>query len=178
MPSASLYANGKYVSEPIIPTSITKIRNYAFSRLYLENIVIHTQVTSIGDYAFHGSHGFKSIIIPNSVKYIGKGAFYDCNLTFVVLPKSVAFIDEDAFSFCSYLTYITILGSPIIMAKAFRKCKSLKDIYLYGEDIPEIHNAFEDLDISVITLHIPSNAIEKYENAEPWCKFGNIVTLK
>lgn len=178
MPSASLYANGKYASEPIIPTSITEIRNYAFSRLYLENIVIHTQVTSIGDYAFHGSHGFKSIIIPNSVKYIGKGAFYDCNLTFVVLPKSVAFIDEDAFSFCSYLTYITILGSPIIMAKAFRKCKSLKDIYLYGEDIPEIHNAFEDLDISVITLHIPSNAIEKYENAEPWCKFGNIVTLK
>ena len=72
------------------------------------------------------------------------------------------------------MTYITILGNPTIMDEAF----SFRDLYCYSEEIPKVHNAFEGLDLSLITLHVPTDVIENYRNIEPWCKFGSIVSLK
>ena len=50
-----------------------------------------------------------SFTIPNSVEFIGEGAFYDCNnLTMVVIPDSVTSIGDDAFLDCYDLTRITV----------------------------------------------------------------------
>ena len=171
-----LHVKGDLVSEIKIPTSITEIKDYVFEGFSIENVVIHKNVKSIGNWSFCCSY-LNSVTISNGVAYIGEGAFCDCNLTSVVLPKSVERIEKRAFSFCNNMTYITILGSPTIMDEAFKKCGELKDIYLYGEDIPKVHNAFEGIDISIVTLHVPSDTIKKYQNIEPWCKFGNIVPL-
>ena len=176
--TTSLYVNGKSVSELEIPNSITTINNHAFEGFYLKSVVIPKSITSIGNWSFYGTHGFESIIIPNSVKFIGEGAFCDCYLTSVLLPKSVEHIAKRAFSFCAYMTYITILGNPTIMDEAFKNCNRLRDLYCYSEKIPEVHKAFDGLDMSLITLHVPIDAIENYQNIEPWCKFGCIVPLK
>ena len=172
-----LHVKGKIESKLQIPTTITEIKSYAFCGFYVEAVIIPQSITSIGDYAFWGTY-LESITIPNSVKSIEKGAFGRCNLNYVVFPKNVKLIDEGAFSFCNNMTYVTILGSPVIMKGAFRKCSSLQDLYCYGNNIPEVHNAFDGLDISKITLHVPSNAIEEYKNKEPWCRFGSIVPIK
>ena len=116
--------------------------------------------------------------IPNSVKFIGEGAFQDCYLTSFVLPKSMEYIGKRAFDGCTNMTYITILGNPTIMDEAFKKSNSFRDLYCYSEEIHEVHNAFEGLDISLITLHVPTDVFENYRNIEPWCKFGSIVSFK
>lgn len=172
-----LHIKGKIESKLQIPTTITEIKSYAFCGFYVEAVIIPQSITSIGDYAFWGTY-LESITIPNSVKSIEKGAFGRCNLNYVVLPKNVKLIDEGAFSVCNNMTYVTILGSPVIMKGAFRKCSSLQDLYCYGDNIPEVHNAFEGLDISKITLHVPSNAIEEYKNKEPWCRFCCILPIE
>ena len=63
-----------------IPKGVTSIGERAFYRCFsLTNIEIPESVTSIGDYAFQSSDELKEIVIPRSVKYIGRGAFYIWN---------------------------------------------------------------------------------------------------
>lgn len=174
----TLHINKKIIDRLEIPNSITEIKNHAFEGFYLKSVIIPKSVKIIGDWSFCGTHGFESIIIPNSVKFIGEGAFQDCYLTSAILPKSLEYIGKRAFSFCTNMTYITILGNPTIMDEAFKKCNSIRDLYCYSEEIPKVHNAFEGLDLSLITLHVPTDVIENYRNIEPWCKFGSIVSLK
>jgi len=86
-------------------------------------------VTEIGDFAFWG-RGFKLITIPNTVKTIGNGAFYDCkNLPSITIPNSVTEIGEDAFAYCESLTKVKI-GKNVktIGNGAFYECKNLPSI--------------------------------------------------
>ena len=62
-----------------IPEGVTSIGNEAFSSSGISSIEIPESVTSIGDYAFQSSDELKEIVIPRSVKYIGRGAFYIWN---------------------------------------------------------------------------------------------------
>ena len=58
--------------------------NYAHHLYNIEgteitNIVIPEEIDSINDYAFWGGSNFKSVSIPNSIKYFGSDSFYGCN---------------------------------------------------------------------------------------------------
>ena len=58
---------------------------------------------------FEGCSGLSSIIIPNSVTYIGNSAFRSCSsLTSVNIPSSVTSIGGSAFSSCSSLYSINV----------------------------------------------------------------------
>ena len=71
-----------------------------------------------------------SVTIPNSVTYIGIGAFSECNsLTSVTIPNSIIRIDEKAFYKCSSLTSLTIPSSVnFIGSQAFSGCSGLSSI--------------------------------------------------
>jgi hypothetical protein len=66
-----------------------------------KNSVIPDYVTAIGDYAFKSypaDKTAKSIVVPESVRTIGIGAFEDCTrLKKLVLPENISKIGEDAF---------------------------------------------------------------------------------
>ena len=85
------------------------------------------------------------VTIPNSVTYIGDGAFYGCTgLTSITIPDSVIGIGNVAFHGCSGLTRVTIPNSVThVGAYAFEGCtrlKSKKDYYkaFYPTDNPNI----------------------------------------
>ena len=60
----------------LLPNSIVTINNYCFSQCYsLTEINIPNSVTAIGSVAFQYC-GLTSLVIPESVKKIGNGAFY------------------------------------------------------------------------------------------------------
>ena len=68
------------VKEYVIPTSVTEIRNSAFSGCSsLQSIDIPDSVTEIGDSAFSDCSSLQSIDIPDSVIEIGDGAFSGCS---------------------------------------------------------------------------------------------------
>ena len=74
--------------------------------------------------------GCKNTVIPNSVKRIGRSAFYGCTgLTSVTIPNSVTWISDAAFAGCSGLTSVTIGNSVTsINISAFSGCTSLTSV--------------------------------------------------
>jgi hypothetical protein len=64
----------------------------------LTSVIIPDSVTYIGEWAFSGCNSLTSIIIPASVTHIGECAFSNGrSLTSVIIPDSVTHIGEWAF---------------------------------------------------------------------------------
>jgi len=85
-------------------------------------------VTAIGYKAFAFDH-LESVSIPDSVKYIATGAFYDNQLTSIILPASLVSIGDIAFSY-NRISSVIIPDSVVkIGANAFSK-NSLTNIRL------------------------------------------------
>ena len=97
-------------------------------------------VTEIGDRCFRDC-SIKTIIIPNTVKFIDDCAFIRCsNLKNVYIPNSVAGIHHLAFAGCNSLTNITIPDSVINIGRsAFFDCDSLANIKI-GKNVKSIDN--------------------------------------
>lgn len=87
-------------------------------------------VVFIEEKAFQNKHSVVSVTIPDSVTYIGWGAFYSCsNLKSVVIGKSVETISESAFSYCKSLEKIVIPDSvKKIKESAFYQCENLTSV--------------------------------------------------
>ncbi len=97
-----------------------------------KNSTITSTVGFIGENAFYGSD-LKSIDIPNTVTFIGYGAFRNCkSLTNATLPNTITSISSEMFHGCSSLTHVNIPNSVTsIGIYAFNGCTSLTNI-----DIP------------------------------------------
>lgn len=69
-------------------------------------------VALIQSCAFFGDSSLKSVVIPNSVKYIGSWAFYNCeNLSSATIPSSVTDFGDDVFDGCGNLVIKGEAGS-------------------------------------------------------------------
>ncbi|MGM9851000.1 MAG: leucine-rich repeat domain-containing protein [Muribaculaceae bacterium] len=144
---------------------------YYAHHLYLEDdeitdLVIPNSVTKIGNGAFSGCTGLTSVTIPNSVTTIGNDAFFDCTgltkviindisawcnieflsyhnplyyahhlylgdneITDLVIPNSVTTIGNYAFNGCTGLTSVTIPNSVTSIGNcAFDGCKGLTSL--------------------------------------------------
>ena len=103
----------------VIPNTITKIEDYAFSAFYggsISEIVFeeNSKLTTIGYEAFSRCDNLSSINIPSSVISIGDYAFSDCtNLSTVTFRDNsqLESIGSYAFSDCTNLSSITIPSS-------------------------------------------------------------------
>ena len=163
----------------IIPNSVTSIGEYAFDYCSgLTSVTIGNSVTSIGKYAFWGCTGLTSVTIPNSVTSIGESAFDDCTgLTSVTIGNSVTSIGNWAFYRCSGLTSIDIPNSVTSIGEcAFFRCSGLTDIYCHIEEPLTIDSSvFNYVPTNTCTLHVPIGSKVKYEAADVWKSFLNIV---
>ena len=122
----------------------------------------------------------KDLVIPNSVTSIGDYTFYRCSdLASITIPNSVTNIERYAFAYCSGVTSITI-GSKVesIGSYAFNECQMLSNLYCYAENVPKTQSyAFRNINIGDVTLHVPAASLSKYQAAEPWKNFKEIVAL-
>ena len=162
-----------------IPNSVTSIGSLAFEGCSgLKSVTIGNSVTSIGLAVFLGCTGLTSVTIPNSVTSIGQSAFYGCTgLTSITIPNSVTSIGTYAFSGCSGLTSVLIPNSVTsIGSSAFRECTGLTDIYCHIEEPLTIaSNVFNNVPQNTCTLHVPIGSKVKYQAANVWKDFLNIV---
>lgn len=102
---------GSQVGNYILGDEVTSIGDYAFYNTHtsewdyynnnLHSIIIPNSVKSIGKHAFSGNYLLSSIDIPYGVTSIGECAFCDCyGLTSVIIPNSVTSIGNNAFENC------------------------------------------------------------------------------
>ena len=129
--SHSLYLNGGEVKELVIPNSVTRIGDFAFSGCSgLTSVAIPNSVTGIGANAFALCTGLTSVAIPNSVTSIQDYVFQGCSgLTSVTIPNSITSIGYGTFYGCSGLRSVTIPSSvERIRDEAFYECSNLKRV--------------------------------------------------
>ncbi len=151
------YPREKSGASYIIPNTVTKIENHAFSNSNLTNISVPDSVISIGDYAFYMCD-FTNIKLPNKLQSIGEYAFYYCwNLTEITIPDTVKTLSYGAFSNCYELKKATV-NSETIGNRAFNKCTSLEAVILSDKlkKIDECTFAYCALEV----IHIPTSVTD------------------
>ena len=129
--SAYAFENCDWITSLTIPDSVIAIGMNAFAGctgliksvdgvLYVDKWVVGVEATcknakiregtvGIVERAFENSQALESVETPDSVRYIGSGAFLGCkNLSSVTLSEGVSIIGEDSFKACTSLKTITI----------------------------------------------------------------------
>lgn len=92
-----------------VPNGVKKISKQAFYNSDVFEVIIPDGVTVIDDEAFWGCGNLEKVILPNSLKRIGKSAFQFCDsLTEINIPDKVTVLDDFAFANCSSLTRISV----------------------------------------------------------------------
>ena len=134
------------------------------------NYIIPNSVTKIGDYAFSWCKSLQSITIPNSVKSIGNNAFDWCkSLQSVTIPNSVTSIGDEAFSWCESLQSITIPNSVTSIGdRAFYLCKSLQSVTI-PNSVTKIGNGAFCLCKSLQSITIPNSVTSIGDYAFSFC---------
>lgn len=68
----------------------------------------------------------KSIVLPNTIKSIGKYAFSSSYIQSIKLPIGLECIEDYAFQYCRSLTYVYFPPSPLILGQScFNSCSTL-----------------------------------------------------
>ena len=99
----------------VIGDGIISIGESAFeefgSNNHIKSVVISNTVTFIGRSAFEYCSSLESVVFGNSVKYIGEFTFAHCtSLKSLVIPNSVSSIKQNAFAYCENLLTVTYTG--------------------------------------------------------------------
>ena len=118
------------VTKITIPNSVTEIGDAAFvDYINLKEIIIPDSVKVIGKLAFNGT-SLEQIDIPDSVVELGDYAFLNCRkLKYAKLSKNMKAINQSTFLECRVLEDVIFPQKiEIIKQEAFRKCTSLKSL--------------------------------------------------
>ena len=100
-------------------------------RPYVISATIPNSVTSIGDKAFYNCSSLTSVTIGNGVTSIGDYAFCNAALTSIVVPDNVTFIGKGAFSDMEETLKSAVIGSGVKELNAtFVECMSLESVIL------------------------------------------------
>lgn len=134
-------------------------------------------VTAIDNDAFF-SRDIDSVVIPDTVKSIGNGAFNHCEtLRSITMPDSVTSIGEYAFSWCSALAYADIPDSVVSIGKyAFQHCSALSSLVIPGSVKSIGAWAFDCSGISSVV--IPKSVESIGTGAFSMCSALNRITVE
>lgn len=156
--------------------------NYVAGHVVIpENVVYNGTsypVTRIANSAFHGCYSsLHSVVIPNTVTYIGESAFFQCEyLETVTFGNSVDTIARQAFIYCYSLNSIALPASiNYIGTSAFSHCNSVSSIVCRASNPPELSYGYDALnEIPVhIPVYIPCGTDSVYHTAYGWSSFTN-----
>ena len=184
----------------VIPNSVTSIGEYAFTYssiltsiklsdniqiipnncfdhcLSLEHVVMPANCKYIMKEAFNETPYLKGLVLPNNLLYIGVYAFYNSGIMNIDVPGSVQEIDEFAFWQSQLSTVHLHEGLQTIGRGAFANLDNFTNMYCdIKEPIILTDNPFINTDITNAVLYVPYGSKEKYEAAQYWQDFGNIV---
>ncbi len=142
------------------------------------NTVIPNDITSIGQYAFFDCKDMESIDLPDNLVSISGSAFSGCSgLRTVKIPDRVIAIGHEGFNNCHSLTSVTIPKGVTTIDKAFNNCENLTTVIEMREEPPVITGPDAFTNYANATLYVPYGCKAKYEVADYWKDFKEIVEM-
>ena len=142
------------------------------------NLTIPSSVSEIKDFAFTGSTGLHSVTFHSDVTSIGSQAFKNCtHLSALNIPSTMASIGEYAFENCSGMTTLTLPSNmSSISHGVFYNCTGLTEIHA-GATVPPIiagSTTFGNVP-TAIPVYVPLGSVPSYQAAQYWSRFTNYV---
>ncbi len=139
--SDSCYVIGGGSPELVIPATainpknnktykVTAIGSAAFKGTQLKSITIPEGVTSIWNDAFNGCQSLTSVKMPQTLKYLGVRAFYNCSKLNNISLRNTKSCGNEAFSGCTGLKSVDFSAITSLGNYAFSSCTSLTSIDL------------------------------------------------
>ena len=199
--ASEAFAESRRLQSVSIPSAVQKIEPNTFSNCYaLSNVSFgeNSTLKRIDEYAFAGLSALKSITLPSTLEYIGPHAFENCGLTNITIPDGVTETGDRVVKSCRALKSITIgngmtnipdcwaescdnleevtIGKRVtsIRWRAFPGF-NIKNVTCYAKTPPSWDEAFYDGINQEAVLHVYSNCVSRYENANGWKDFPSIV---
>lgn len=200
--AAGAFSNSRRLSEISVPAAVATIESNTFngcSALSTVTFAENSALKRIEDYAFSGLTSLKSIVLPASLEYIGSHVFAESGLTSITIPDAVTEVGDRSLQNCPSLTSITMGNGMTLTPDCWAENSNnleevtigknvtfiwwrsfygsnIKHVYCYAKNPPTYDNeAFYDGINSEAVLHVYSNSVKRYKNANGWKDFPNIV---
>lgn len=140
-------------------TECEKLEKVIFPEYDINDIINEQLFKEIGEHAFSYCISLKSILLPDTVCTILKGAFYQCKSLEEISFPSDAYVGPYAFYNCSSLKKVSNVS--MVSEGVFGYCTSLKNLPITN-NVDEIsEDAFEHCDsLTKITIPASINLIE------------------
>lgn len=204
IPSRALYDSDKQFWEVdvpvylnirriILPNSITKIGDLAFSRMLLERINFPTSLKELGLASFGNCHwlnvdplilpegiteipvqcfvncqNFRKLVLPSSLRTICETAFYNTRISEVSFPENLDSIGMAAFEGSSLARAIIPNSCKKIGSFVFNGCVSLREISI-PSGMKRIPNSIVALCNSLETVNIPESVTDIGKGSFQYC---------
>ena len=175
--AAFYYSNMRHID---LGNSITRIGNDAFNSCNsLDTVVVPNSVSYIGSYAFCYNYtgSLKKVVLPEGLDTIRVQTFFGCTgLEEVNIPSSVVYIDTAAFHECWELGPLTLpAGLTGVADYAFFQCHSIDTLRVLAEVPPAVgEDAFLQMSASTV-LVVPCGTEQTYGSASGWQDFAVII---
>lgn len=161
-----------------IPDGVTYLSNFVFKGCEnLQSINVPDGVTGIGESTFFGCSSLTSINIPESVNTIGMDAFIYCSsLTSIIIPEGVSVLYPDLFHGCESLISVYLPCTLTYLEESiFYECNSLEEIHCLATTPPVAEEYTFRSEVNTVKLYVPVGSLEKYQSADYWKNFVNII---
>lgn len=145
-----------------VPDSVKRIGGFAFYRCTALSKSIHipSSIEEIGSCAFYQYPMKDTIILPNTIKTLGSGAFRESKIYRIEIPESVSTIPYSFCRDCPELNIVTTRASRI-ESHAFVDCSKLRTLEI--SNLAEIGEyAFAFTAIEDLSIHGTLTAIGEY----------------
>ena len=176
---SATYGDFEYTLENDYTCAITKYNGSA-ANVTIPSEIDGYKVLSIWQGAFYNCTSMESVTIPNSIEYIGVGAFSACtslkNIDIRTSGNNIIRICDSAFNGCTSLKSIVIPGNVEFLWVAggctFGGCTSLKNVVIEN-GVTVISGWLFERCSSLESISIPDSVTE----IQP-CAFFNCTSLK
>lgn len=163
---ASAFSGCTSLTSATLPQAITRISSGLFENCSsLTTVQASSALTSIGSRAFAETSALSSFTFPQTLTAVGAESFTGSGIVTANLPQSVTYLGAGAFADCTKLVYAQVPAAiQAIRERTFRNCTELKNVSI-PEGIRYIGAAAFQNDVSLQTVDFAQSLLTICDNA-------------
>ena len=163
---ASAFSGCTSLTSATLPQTITRISSGLFENCSsLTTVQASSALTSIGSRAFAETSALSSFTFPQTLTAVGAESFTGSGIVTANLPQSVTYLGAGAFADCTKLVYAQVPAAiQAIRERTFRNCTELKNVSI-PEGIRYIGAAAFQNDVSLQTVDFAKSLLTICDNA-------------